>query len=301
MNLTKIILLPTVIVFVLLGVGCNKLTKVPQKKQATSSPKVIEKTATTTLTIYESYDCEKTKAKTIDVPKTKAVALAVLEALKMTKEKSMASYLNKPILIKDGIAYLDWKKSNEYANISTSCGSAEFNSQINKSLTQFPTITKVIHSIEGDYQAFYDFMQVGVCPDEVKKYCSKNTQQNDNTKLNKVSKITYFVSEENTNKFCNGSDMDSSGYKNTINILKTTSTLRDTSIMGELVKATIEISTTGMCNTIMKELSYSIKDNTVTIPEISGWAGKNIVMCSCKPLIEVNLLGISGIDKIVWK
>ena len=174
MNYNKLMFLPAITALILMGAGCNK--------KITTSPTESVKQTTTKLTIYEvkdmSYTCDKTEPRIIEVPETKAVAQAVLENLKMpvNNGKTMASYLNKPILIKNGVAYLDWKKSNEYANISTSCGSSAFNAEINDSLTQFTTIDKVIHSIEGDYQAFYDFIQVGVCPSEVKEYCSSTKQ-----------------------------------------------------------------------------------------------------------------------------
>ena len=176
MNKSRYILVTVVSLFFLAGVGCGNMPEVEQKGIVTSSSKSIEKASIMKLTIYEvkdaSYRCDITVARVVKVPKTKAVARAVLESLKMTEKKSMAFYLNKAILIKDGVAYLDWKNSFTTLGKNTSCASSAFYSEINNSLTQFPTINKVIHSIEGDYQYFYDYMQTGVCPDEVKKNCS---------------------------------------------------------------------------------------------------------------------------------
>lgn len=113
--------------------------------------------------------------------------------------------------------------------------------------------------------------------------------------------ITYLISKEDTIKYCNGVDMDSAGYRKTITIEKTTTTPKGDGTETELVKAVLGFATTGMCQDVMKQLDLKVASGMVYIPQIDGWAGIGITMCSCVPQVEVNLLRLPGIQKVIWQ
>lgn len=115
-----------------------------------------------------------------------------------------------------------------------------------------------------------------------------------------INTINYLMSSEDTTKYCNGENMDSVGYQKTIIISKSISTREMNPTKLDIIKETINVATTGMCNSVMNQLDIREKDGTVYIPEFDVWAGVSIVMCYCKPQVEVNLLQIPGITNIVW-
>lgn len=127
-------------------------------------------------------DCGKVRAVERTIPKTKAVAKAALNELFKgpTKEetdaglysffsKDSASIL-KNINVKGGNAYVNFDKwiLENLGNATTSCGSASFVSEIETTLKQFRSIKKVFYAIEKDPAAYYEWMQVGECPKELK-------------------------------------------------------------------------------------------------------------------------------------
>jgi hypothetical protein len=117
---------------------------------------------------------------------------------------------------------------------------------------------------------------------------------------NPVQPITYLVSTADPNKYCNGDDMDSEGFRKTITEEKplTISETNPTEI--QKIKSIINAATTGMCNTALSQLDITVSNGTVSIPPMDGWAGISIAMCSCQPEVEVNLLRIPGITNVVW-
>lgn len=76
----------------------------------------------------------------------------------------LASFLH-TVVVRNGTAYLDWGNLDDViGNASTSCGREKFFSPIYNTLTQFPQIKVVVHSINGSPAAFYrDFMEMS-CP-----------------------------------------------------------------------------------------------------------------------------------------
>jgi len=112
--------------------------------------------------------------------------------------------------------------------------------------------------------------------------------------------ISYLVSTEDTTKYCNGVDMDSDGYKKTINVKKSITAAEANPTNNQIIKEVINASTTGMCNTVMNQLNITEDNGTVNIPTFDGWAGVSITMCSCKPQIETNLLQIFFVKKVIW-
>jgi len=116
-----------------------------------------------------------------------------------------------------------------------------------------------------------------------------------------ASTVTYLVSAENPDKYCDGVNMDSEGFRKTITVEKTAQLPDANSTEMQKIKSIINLATTGMCQTVLSQVDISVTDGTVYIPPLEGWAGMSITMCSCKPEVEVNLLNISGINKVVWQ
>lgn len=119
------------------------------------------------------------------IPKTSGVAKAALEQLfagPTEKEKAEGYHswfspttksVLKSIVVKNKRAYVNFKR-DAFAvlpgGISTSCGSDQFLSEMEKTLRQFPTIKKIFYAIDGNPQEFYEFLQ-GECPEELGKNC----------------------------------------------------------------------------------------------------------------------------------
>lgn len=117
------------------------------------------------------------------IPKTKAVAKAALEQLfagPTSAEQAKGFYSDfsddtKTLLISVNIrnryAYVnmrDLSGSSSIGNFTTSCGGSNFFGQVERTLKQFPGIRKVFFAFEGDPSHFYDWMQIGECPRELR-------------------------------------------------------------------------------------------------------------------------------------
>lgn len=125
------------------------------------------------------------------IPKTSRVARAALEQLfagPTEKEKAKGYYswfspktksVLKSIVIKNNRAYVNFKPdafSILPGAISTSCGSDQFLSEMEKTLRQFPSIKKIFYAIDGNPAEFYEFLQ-GECPRELGKKCDGSNFQ----------------------------------------------------------------------------------------------------------------------------
>lgn len=132
-------------------------------------------------------DCRKVRAVTRVIPRTAAVAKAALEELfkgatAAEKAKGFVSFspeetraILKSVKVKNRAAYINFNKVvyEQLGSATTSCGGGFF-SGIEKTLRQFPTIKKVFYAIEGSPKDFYDWVQVGECPPELKNCSNKN-------------------------------------------------------------------------------------------------------------------------------
>ncbi len=132
-------------------------------------------------------DCRKVHAVERKIPKTNAVAKAALEELfkGATSEESAKGYVSfkpeetngilKSIKIKNKVAYINFNKAvyDKLGAATSSCGGGLFSS-IEQTLLQFPTIKKVFYAIEGSPRDFYEWVQVGECPKELKNCSGKN-------------------------------------------------------------------------------------------------------------------------------
>ena len=120
---------------------------------------------------------------------TKAVAKAALEQLfagPTREEKAKGFYSDfsedtKTLLISVNIknrnAYVnlrDLTGTTSIGNFTTSCGGSNFFGQVENTLRQFSTVRKVFFAIEGDPSLFYDWMQIGECPKELKNCDAAN-------------------------------------------------------------------------------------------------------------------------------
>jgi len=133
-------------------------------------------------------DCGKVRSVTRTISKTKAVAKAALDELvkgatKAEKARNLSSIFSvetksiiKSVNIKKNAAYVnldDWVIEN-LGTATTSCGAFTFITPIEKTLMQFPTVKRVFFAIEGKPKDFYDWMQVGECPKELKNCDGRN-------------------------------------------------------------------------------------------------------------------------------
>jgi spore germination protein GerM len=107
------------------------------------------------------------------VPKTQGVARAALQELfrgPTPEERSEGYYsmfsdstrsLLKAVRIVNGTAYVDLHDPTQLLpGATSSCGSMEFFSQVEATLTQFPTVDRVIFAIEGQPRLFYEWMEM---------------------------------------------------------------------------------------------------------------------------------------------
>ena len=104
------------------------------------------------------FDCSKTIALEREVPKTKGVARAALEALLRgaTKEEINQGFVSninsgvriQSLTIKDGLAKVDFDEQLEF-QVGGSCRVAAIRAQITETLKQFSTVNSVIISIDG--------------------------------------------------------------------------------------------------------------------------------------------------------
>ena len=127
-------------------------------------------------------DCTAVKPTTRTIAKTPAIARAALEELfkGVTPEEEAKGFTSFPadetrgalksVNIKRGSAYVNFNKIvyEKMGSATTSCGGGLFSS-IEATLKQFPSIKKVFYAVDGDVAGFYDWVQVGECPKELKK------------------------------------------------------------------------------------------------------------------------------------
>lgn len=104
------------------------------------------------------------------VPKTGAVATAALNQLfagptPAEREAGYRSFFSpatagllRRVRIRGGTAYVDLHDLRErLSGATSSCGAAEFQSQMSRTLRQFPAVERVIYAIEGDPRRFYEW------------------------------------------------------------------------------------------------------------------------------------------------
>ncbi len=90
--------------------------------------------------------------------------------------------------------------------------------------------------------------------------------------------ISYLVSDEDTTKYCNGAEMDSEAYRQTITIEKTATMSQASPSKVELIKAVLDQATTGACHDNISNLNITENNGTVYIPPIDAWAGEGYLV-----------------------
>ena len=139
---------------------------------------------------YNQPDCSVPVYPTVrTIERTTAVAKATLEQLfggPTSDEKAKGFYSDfsdatKSLLIsvniKNRVAYVnlrDLTAISTIGNFTTSCGGSNFFGQVETTLRQFPTIRKVFFAFEGNPSLFYDWMQIGECPKELRNCDASN-------------------------------------------------------------------------------------------------------------------------------
>jgi hypothetical protein len=143
--------------------------------------KILEE-ETMTLKVYfgntklnpNAQDCSKVFAVDRKIPKTLAVAKTSLTQLFLGPtegEKSQGYYswfsdntrdILKNIKIENFTAFINLNDIRQIIpNASSSCGSAELLGEINNTLKQFSTISRVIIAIDQNPSTFYEWIQIG--------------------------------------------------------------------------------------------------------------------------------------------
>jgi spore germination protein GerM len=105
------------------------------------------------------------------LPRTEAVATAALQQLFAgpTEAETAAGYrspfsaatagLLKRVHIEHGTAYVDLNDLRaQLGGATSSCGAAEFNTAVERTLRQFSTVRRVILAIDGEPRRFYEWM-----------------------------------------------------------------------------------------------------------------------------------------------
>ncbi len=132
-------------------------------------------------------DCRDVKPTTRTIPKTPAIARAALEELfkGVTPEEEAKGFTSfsadetsgvlKSINIKRGSAYVNFNPIvyEKMGSATSSCRGGWFSS-IEATLKQFPTVKRVFYAVDGDVAGFYDWVQVGECPKELKNCDNRN-------------------------------------------------------------------------------------------------------------------------------
>jgi len=116
-------------------------------------------------------DCATVFAVARPLPKTAGVATAALNQLFAgpTEAERAAGYrspfsvatagLLRGVHVEHGTAYVNLNDPRTLlAGATSSCGAAEFRTQLERTLRQFPTVRRVIFAIDGEPRAFYEWM-----------------------------------------------------------------------------------------------------------------------------------------------
>lgn len=129
-----------------------------------------------------SADCSEVFLVSRFVPKSKEILPVVLKELfrgpgEGEKAQGYSSFFSsetenilKSVKVVEGVAYVNLEDIRSLIpNASTSCGSAQLLAEIETTLKQFSAVKKVALAINGDPNAFYEWLQLG-CP-EGESYC----------------------------------------------------------------------------------------------------------------------------------
>lgn len=117
----------------------------------------------------------------------------------------------------------------------------------------------------------------------------------------RVARTAVVLVSNSTETYCDGNRMDSDGYRKTLTKDKAVTLAAMPVSDADKVKSIAIAATRGLCQDVMKTLDFRVERGDVRIPPIQGWAGIAIIMCTCKPEVEVNVLRVSGVSKVTWE
>ena len=167
--LKKVLFQFAIIIALFVAGGCAEI-QIPPRDQSTSQFNVYfnNDNLTDGMTV-----CKAVFPVPRSSPSTTNGPAAALEALFVgpTPEERSQGYrsffsgrtagLLKRLKTEAGTAYVDLHdKRREFSGVTSSCGSAEFFSQIQRTLEEFPTIDRIIFAIEGSPRVFYEWMEL---------------------------------------------------------------------------------------------------------------------------------------------
>lgn len=133
----------------------------------------------------------------------------------------------------------------------------------------------------------------------------QNQPQTNQTPAPSETTISFLISTEDKLKYCDGANMDSEGYRKTIN-KETIGFIPETNLTREeLIKKTIlianEVSGLNFAQAQGQKENYiKIINDAAYIQPTDGYAGVSIALCSWQPFVEVNLLRFPEIKNVVW-
>jgi len=119
------------------------------------------------------------------------------------------------------------------------------------------------------------------------------------------TKMKFFVSPngpESKLKYCNGAEMDSAGYKNSLTEEAQVHLSQKLSGI-DLIKRTLDeaAAAEGFSPNLAADADYvKVVGDTAYLKPVDGWAGVSIFLCAWQPFVEKNLEQFSEIKKIEW-
>lgn len=128
---------------------------------ATPAPEATKPAPTKTVQVFIAQDCDKLEMKDVTILNEEDPIKATLKHLPGPGGHSTVAEYSNSFKIDGSTAYIDWpNEMNSLPNIDTSCASMAFLNPIEKTLTQFESIDKVLHSMGGSVEDFYTRMQL---------------------------------------------------------------------------------------------------------------------------------------------
>lgn len=124
------------------------------------------------------------------------------------------------------------------------------------------------------------------------------------TPVKQETTLTYYTSAKPYTTFCNGTDMNSAGYKQSLTE-KNTKTVPGVLLVEDIIKNTL-ISAANNSDFVSSGLytriaSTTFSNGVVTVRPASGWAGSSIFMCAWQPFVEKQLETIPEVKQIKWE
>lgn len=169
------------IAVVIAGAGCGDSTKKASTTTTgplatTSTPSTSGRAGEVAVRVYFTPDsggpdCSETTPvdRTVQGPDVLAGTLRELLAGPTAAERDagLGSWFSadtadslRSVKVVDGTAHIDFEDfSRRISGASSSCGSSQLTSQLDRTARQFPTVERTLYSFNGDVEAFYAWLQ----------------------------------------------------------------------------------------------------------------------------------------------